>query len=281
MNKIRFSANMDTNYIFHMLSVSKCGYDNEYGKQYRHLYSESDLSVFQENESLLTVRGGEHRGDLYNLLVCEPARALIPAKEYYSRIIAKSRSGRIPQDLHPYIDILCRISEVMVKYYDIYADSIWEKEHRKILAYIPCVRPLFERIDFTERAEELVGCGLNADCFTAMLVTSVENGAEGIDISDSQDVFGIERDPMDSLFFIGHEYIIYLLFHALKNEDAFKSFDTWKITEGLAEYYLKQILGETRFFDSQKNIVDFFDEYCHPKKMTAVELYRKALNVFR
>ena len=28
MNKIKFIANPDTNFIFHMFSVAKCGYDN-------------------------------------------------------------------------------------------------------------------------------------------------------------------------------------------------------------------------------------------------------------
>ena len=28
MNKILFSADPDINYVFHMLSVAKCGYDN-------------------------------------------------------------------------------------------------------------------------------------------------------------------------------------------------------------------------------------------------------------
>ncbi len=33
MNKIVFAVNKDTNYVFHMLSVSKCGYDNAYGEK--------------------------------------------------------------------------------------------------------------------------------------------------------------------------------------------------------------------------------------------------------
>ena len=32
MNKILFSADPEISYIFHMLSVSKCGYDNAYGE---------------------------------------------------------------------------------------------------------------------------------------------------------------------------------------------------------------------------------------------------------
>ena len=38
MNKILFSADPDINYVFHMLSVSKGGYDNAYGEKYRGRY---------------------------------------------------------------------------------------------------------------------------------------------------------------------------------------------------------------------------------------------------
>lgn len=40
MNKIKLIANRETNYVYHMLSVAKCGYDNDYGRKYRGLYEE-------------------------------------------------------------------------------------------------------------------------------------------------------------------------------------------------------------------------------------------------
>ena len=67
INKIRFTANKDTNYVFHMLSVAKCGYDNEYGNHYRHLYPKEDLALLKSNEKLITVCGGEHCGMLYGI----------------------------------------------------------------------------------------------------------------------------------------------------------------------------------------------------------------------
>jgi hypothetical protein len=108
-------------------------------------------------------------------------------------------------------------------------------------------------------------------------VTSVEDGAEAIDISDEQDVFGIEREPIDAVYFIGHEFIIYLLFHALRNENAFKHVDTWAATEGLAEFYLKKIMGDTRFFNRQQEYVRFYERCAEESSLSAVELYRKAL----
>lgn len=248
-----------------------------YGDYYKDLYPEEDLALLKENEKLITVCGGEHCGVLYGTLVGAPACAKVSAKEYYADLIRMAENNQVPEEFEKYIEIVCRISEVMIKHYDTYVNTIWDIEKKKIVEYIPKVLDLFEKSNFTEKVEEIVGCRLGSDFFTATLVTSVENGAEAIDISHEQDLFGIVRTPMDAFYFIGHEFIIYLLFEALKEENAFKGFDTWNITEGLAEFYLKQVMGDTRFFNAQQKYVDYFENCCCSEKLTAVELYKKGL----
>ncbi|MDO4945490.1 MAG: hypothetical protein Q4E74_09865 [Ruminococcus sp.] len=286
MNKIRFTANKDTNYIFHMLSVAKCGYDNAYGLNFRGLYPYKDLAVFKDNERLLTVRGGEHCGILYGLMVCQPACAKVSAKEYYNNLIKLGnliKSGNhidgVDEALIPYTDIIISISEIMVRHYDSYIENIWESEKEKIENYIPQVLDLFETSNFTEKAEELVGCKLHSDYFTATLVTSVYGGAEAIDISrenDLLDVFGIERNYLDAIYFIGHEFIIYLLLNALNDENAFKCLETWSLTEGLAEFYLKKIMGDTRFFNSEQKYAEFYENCEKTEPLSVAELYKSA-----
>lgn len=279
MNKIKFIANPDTNFIFHMFSVAKCGYDNAYGRCYRDKYPEHDLILFQKNELLFTVCGGEHCGELYNLMVTEPARAKMKAKDYYANLIQIADRGKVPESFKKYTDIVCELSAVMIKHYDYYISDIWPAEKKKIEAYIPTVLRLFEETNFTDRAEKFVGCNLLSEYFIATLVTSVENGAEAIDIDKEQDVFGIVRDPLDAFYFIGHEFIIYLLFNALKEEDAFQNYNHWHLTEGLAEYYLKKVNGDTRFFNSQQKYVEFYEK-CAEGEISAAQLYRKALRLF-
>lgn len=279
MNKIRFIANKDTNYVFHMLSVSKCGYDNVYGGRYAPRYPQEDLAVLKAHERLITVCGGEHCGALYGIFVCEAACAKSSAKDYYTRLMQRATEGDIPVALSEYQEIICQLSAVMIKHYDDYIENIWCAEKSKINRYIPAVQHLFEDSNFTEKAEEVIGRQLPHDFFVATLVSSVENGAEAIDISDEQDVFGIERTPTDAFYFIGHEFIIYLLFHVLKEEKAFTELNTWNITEGLAEYYLKQILGDTRFNIHEK-YVSFFEQTNCQKQLSAAALYRKGLSFF-
>ncbi len=283
MNKIKFTANKDTNYIFHMLSVAKCGYDNAYGEYYRSRYLEKDLMVLKSNEKLLTVSGGEHCGALYDLMVSEPACAEVSAKEYYYSLIdfeKKVINGNVPNTIDPvniqYAESIICIAEIMGKYYDDYVENIWQDEKNKIENYIPQLRTAFENVQFTDKAEKWLGCQLPSELFKVTFVTSVEGGAEAIDISQSQDVFGIERGFEDAFYFIGHEFIIYLLMNVLGNENAFKTFDTWEATEGLAEYYLKKIMGNIRFKEHRK-YVEYY-ENCEKKvPLSPVELYRQAL----
>ena len=277
MNTLHFTANPDTNYVYHMLSVARVGYDNAYGARFRPDYPAEDLAVLKGYEELLTVCGGEHCGELYHMMVTLPACAEQSAKEYYTDLLDEAISGPVPPEAEVYRPIVADICRVMIRHYDDYVARIWPGQEADIRRYIPQVEARFASSDFTARAVELVGCGLPGETFTATMVTSVENGAEAIDISKELDVFGIVRNPVDAFYFIGHEFIIYLLKNALKDEDAFRSFETWPITEGMAEYYLKRILGDTRFFTEQVKIVDFLEQQ---PELPAAELYRLACQEF-
>ena len=246
----------------------------------RPLYPREDLELLKSFEDLITVRGGSHCGVLYPIVVCEAACAAVSAKESYAGLMRGASSHDIPESLEKYHDAICRICTVMIRHYNFFTGRIWNREQRKITEFIPAVQKLFEDSGFTEKAEQAVGSRLPRDFFTVSLVTSVENGPEAIDISQDQDVFGIERSPLDAFYFIGHEFIIYLLFNALKEENAFKELRTWNLTEGLAEYYLKQVLGDTRFFNAQAEYVSFFEQANTAAPSDAATLYRKGLEAF-
>jgi len=276
MNKILFSADPDINYVFHMLSVAKCGYDNAYGEKYRGMYDSADMKCIKDLEFPLTVRGGEHCGDWYGPMVCEPARSGLTAKQYYMETIAWIESGKLdlPDDTLASIVRVCR---VMIRYYDDFMENSWPEEKRRITGYIDTMRKLFEESDFSMKAEALVGVSLPEPGFTAALVSSVEGGAEAIDITDTQDVFGIDRDPEAEKAFISHEFMIYLLRIALKNENAFLSFENWMLTEGLAEYYLQKIDSNSRSFQSCQEQAEVYRQLESTCGTDAVMLYRAAL----
>ena len=282
MNKIRFEIDPNVNYLYHMLSVARCGYDNDYGAKYRPLYPAEELAVFSDNRELLTIQGGVHWGELYSLLIFNPAGYAESLPDYYGEVLATCesiRAGVIPEwvdePLIPYTALIGQLSQILLKHRDAYLRDIFPGERARIAEAIVPVQAWFEAHDFTARAEELVGCELAAEAFTATMVSSVAHGPEAIDLTPEKDLFGIDRSTMDAVYFIGHEFIIYLLKSALREEDAFRSNATWPLTEALAEYYLKRLMGDTRFFDGQREWRMFYER--QSPGLTAVQRYRLAL----
>ena len=277
MNKIIMIASRETNYIYHMLSVARCGYDNDYGAKHRSDYPEEDLAVLKKHERLITCAGGSHWGELYTLMLCYPAAEWAgDAKSFYGEIIRQADSGDVPEQYLALAPAAREIADVMVRHYDRYVNQIWPEDRRLLEDYISRVMPLFERSGFSERAETAVGCTLPTEAFYPTMVTSVQHGAEAIDISKDRDVFGITRSPEDSFLFIGHEFIIYLLKQALHEEDAFRRFETWEATEALAEYYLRELTGKTLFSGTEKWL-DLYSQCAGDAGKSAAALYREAL----
>lgn len=263
-----------------MLSVSKCGYDNSYGEKYRSRYYAGDLKCLKDQERHLTVCGGEYCGDWYGPMVCEPAKVEMSAKEYYAETIAwiEADNLKLPKDE---LDSIIRVCRVMIRCYDDYMDNIWPTEKKRIDEYIDAMCTVFAESDFTERAEKLVGVSLNPPGFTAALVSSVEGGAQAIDITDTQDVFGIDRSAEAEKIFISHEFIIYLLKIALKDEYDDQSSENWTLKEGLAEYYLQKIEGDVRSFQSCQKQAECYRQLESICGTDAVTLYREASKAIR
>lgn len=118
MNKIKTKVSRETNFVYHMLSVAKCGYDNEYGTKYAApLHSADDLEVLKKNETLITVKGGEHCGELYWWLVSLPASSDEAASLYYEAF---------KQEHHQKSDSITPICDVMIRNYPIFCDKVWE-----------------------------------------------------------------------------------------------------------------------------------------------------------
>lgn len=278
MNKIRFEIDPEINYLYHMLSAAGCGYDNAYGQQHRGLYPPEELAVFADNRDLLTIEGGKHWGALYSLLIFVPAGLGRPLAEYYAEVLEICRSiaaGTVPDgvdaSLVPHAPLIARLAEILLKHRDRYVRDVFPQDRERIEAAIAPVRAWFESHDFTDRAERLVGCPLDAAAFTATMVASVADGPEAIDLTAEKDLFGIDRTTTDAVYFIGHEFIIYLLKNALREEDAFRTNATWPLTEGLAEYYLKQVMGDVRFFQGQQRWRAFYEQ--QGPGLTAAQLY--------
>lgn len=257
MNKIRVEINPVTNYVFHMLSAAGVGYDNDYGRRWRHTLPEEDIALLKSYAQQLTVKGGEHCGEWYHPLVIVPARGEVLPEDYYAAVA------------DPAMAEVCR---VMGGHYQAYLKDVYPESLREVQPYAAELQRMLDESSLTERAEALVGETIEG--FRVMLVNSVARGPEAIDISEDQDVFGMGRTCREEMLFIGHEYIIYLLKKALEGTAAFQTMDTWPLTEGLAEFYLLQLYGDIGFFRQVRNVVDFYQR--QKSGLSVRELYLRA-----
>ena len=233
MSRIAVEVQPAACFVYHMLSVARCGYDNDYGAAYRPLHDPADLAALKAHERLLTVAGGEHCGALYWPLIAIPARGERPADKSY-RMLREQASGE-------HRDVMRSVCEIMLRAYPVYMKQVYPESRARLEPMATQTGALLG--DFTDRAEALLGCKPAFSRFHALLVDSVAYGAECIDISADQDVFGIDRTPAEEALLIEHEYVIYLLKEALRDANAFRP-DTWALTEGLASHYLALLLGD-------------------------------------
>lgn len=145
--KIIVTVTENSNYVYHMLSVAKCGYDNAYGDKYKELYSKEDLAILRENASAITVVGGEHEGSLYTPLIADAA-ALDDSEsivDYYRSIIENAE--RIARDHGEQKETVESLANVFIKCYEIYNEKVWPSDKEKAEAQVALFQQKFDEMD--------------------------------------------------------------------------------------------------------------------------------------
>lgn len=237
-------ATENSNYVYHMLSVAKCGYDNDYGDKYKELYSQDDLEVLKKNASAITVVGGEHEGRLYGPIVAEAA-ALDDSEsivDYYQNLLENAES--IAKEFGEQKETVEELASVFIKCYKIYDEEVWPAEQETIEAQVEMCQKKFDEMDLVSKWEEKLGYQAKED-FHVMFVDSLENGPEAILIADNKDIFTIP-DPEYiemKINFISHELGVSIIkqngFYGIT--DTSELLKHYSIFEGVAEYYNRQI----------------------------------------
>jgi len=256
INRIKPIISIDTSYVFHMLSVAKCGYDNDYGSRHAHLHPAADLAVLKQREHMLTVKGGEHMGMLYPLLVIFPAAMEHAAERYYG-------GAQYWFGLHGWgapADDVVAVSGVMARNFGIFREQVWPGIKAELAAYAAEVQAAFEQNVLTAKLEELVGIMPEYELFYPIFTNSLEGGAEAIDVTDNRHIFGIGRDVASAVQFIAHEYIISLLKQALRDTAAFTiSMQYWLQIESLAAYYYGKVFAGEHLFIKDRTFIEFYE----------------------
>ena len=295
VNKIIPKIAKGSCYVFHMLSCAGCGYDNDYGRKYASIHSESSLAALKKREKLITVKGGEHFGQLYWIIVCVPAAIETAVDLYYNQVYSlfNTKSGDIMEYFNPHgfsnpLEVydkwadfahdIAVISKIMADNYVIYLDRAWETERIQLLPYAEKIKKAFDTNGVSSALEEYVGVIPNTD-FYPYLCNSVDGGAEAIDVSANKHVFGIGRDVESEVRFIAHEYVIFLLKHVFTETIPLSEMmRLWIYTESLAAFYLYKVFNEKHFFlgDREQYIELYNKLHAENPSWTAKELLAAA-----
>lgn len=265
MGKIQCVYDMNNNFFFHLMSVSKIGYDNDYGKKYANTIEEKDIATLKKYEKELTMKGGEYDGKLFwtGMYAGNASDA-----------IEQIKNGQGFPGFESYTTALLEIFEVFQKYHDDYCKNIWPQEEKKLSKIVLEWQKNFDEEKLEEKAEKLTG--IKSDTiFYATLITSIAHGVEAIlyDGGDGNiyDLFGIDRDYKSARFMFLHEYIITLL----QKQILFSIEDYYRI-EGLAEYYCEELIGKSYNFTNMNKYIDFYRAKRAEKTYSPKELFEAA-----
>ncbi len=291
--KCTVEISMNTLYVFHMLSVANCSYDNEYGAKYRRFHDSADLSLLKKHEKLITAVGGQYSGQLM-FLICLPASLKENIKTLYGDIksIFNGQPDKAvalreypPQllSLNIYNSEINEICDVFIRNYDVFAQALYPIVIEEIKPYAAALQQMLDESHlFFASAQQMTQISYPFDKFVISLTNSMDNGPEAIDITNQIDVFGINRPLACELAFIQHEFIIYLFKNAFLGNYQLEFSKMWPILEGLAEFYL-DLSGAriTGFFGNCREQMEFYRaEYAQNAALLPQELFDLALRHF-
>lgn len=302
--KVKVVCHKNTNYAYHMLSVAKCVYDNEYGERYAILHDKEDLGVLKKNEKLLMCVGGEYSGELFAYFIGIPSLLGedINLKLYYNELAQlnwnkglellaetdyDSQREFFRAELEAFLKdesnkkIFVQIAEVFRDNYDIYIKEIWTESQKDIEVVAQRMNKTFSEKDYISEWENILGYEYPYEQFEVILCNSIENGPEAMNIFD-KDIFQIpkEEEYNAKIDMISHEIGIFNLMPYLYDAQNSKVFfSAYHEFESLAEYF-NQKLGHNLCsgMGDEQLIVMYKEMLEKDPNMTPKEMFEKAIS---
>lgn len=299
INRLTAIKSRNANYLYHMLSVAKVGYDNDYGNKYSSYHDKKDLEVLSRYSELITVRGGEHCGALYVLMfglpssledsvdVCDYFRNLkvllsdsyenkeeaylFTFKEMNSRDVRAMDVNHFLSMFTPLSDIIDEISDVLSRNYQVYMDNIWGDEKKKLVESIDIINEKLSKVDYISSWEQLIGGNYDQDYFKVVLCSAIEGGAEAIDIADDKDIFCVPTNMESTLQLISHEIGVYVMLSELGEVPDVRDYDEWAAFESLSAYLNELVYGsQISVWKGDKKYIEYYKKNFEVKKKDGI-----------
>ncbi len=289
MKKINIVVSKNTNYIYHMLSVSKCGYENQYGEKFKNIHHSTDLKILKKNERLLTVVGGSHFGRLYSVFVSTPAaieedsmfiRYFEGLKDLFSNnnpidnydkykdvyqtaytahrfIVTQQSSIDFYNFLADIKDTVVEICDIFINNYSKYNKYVWKRSMKELKLTKRLLQKKLDS-DINTKWENILNHKYPYGEFEVLLCNSISDGVQAIDIGYNKDVFDAKMDIASIIQYISHEVGIYIL-RDLFEHDGIDFHSNYHLIESVIEYFNPIENVSLEFSDNQGAVTQYIE----------------------
>lgn len=304
---IKAITSKTANFIFHMLSIGKCGYDNDYGSNSRKLHNSDDILCLSKLSNYITVKGGEYCGELYGICVCIPASFddCTDMLEYFNAMIDLFENGATSNNFNKYLHVyqksfgtmglrideqslydfylsclsvkeyILKILNIYLSNYELYSREVWKETCKELSIVCDKLNEISVEKDYITLWEKELDTKFKHGDFYVVLCNSIENGAQAIDISYNKDVFFPPGNTHEFFKFVSHEFGIYLLKELLSVTNTFNDFSLYKNIESVAEFYNRKICGGYSQFDWYEEFIQkYSDIYYNNPNLSVKDLFQ-------
>lgn len=261
------------NYIFHLLSVARIGYDNEYSIMYKDSISEVDKKYLKQNSQYLNFADG-FMGPLAKAFVFLPGylnfKSKKEASEYFTLLNEVIRTANyskfeerysneldkinlfMPFDCRYYLKSICRyekivfrIGEIFINNYTYYDKNIWPVEKKKLKVKALELNKKLKELNLISTWEQAVSIPFKTDKYQIILCTANQGGSDANSLGYDRNVFYYDNDLEYMLQFISHETGTHILidkFNSIMKNNEYNFELVYKAYESLCKYYNERIM---------------------------------------
>jgi hypothetical protein len=298
--QIQAMVEKGVNYIFHLMAVSRVGFDSEYADLYKDSIIPQDLESIQKHRDLLSFGFGSG-GDLVPVIIFIPAYLNLESvqvfEEYFSLInegIDKGEFGAIFKryafhfdklkiwfsldlydqyfhSLEKYHSTILTLGEIICRNLPYYENGVWIKEKDEITVTASKINDYFAQINTIIKWEDLTHCEFKFDKFQVVLCSAIKNGPNADSLGYDRVVFFSGRPPDYTRQMISHEVGTHLLIDIMKDVNNLGKFEfktVYGAYECLLKFYNRIILEDVNL---AYNISEF-------KEMEILDIYGEIFN---
>lgn len=273
-----------TNYVFHVLAVSRVNFNSDYAYIYKDTVIAEDKDYIYKQKKHLALSDDE-TGILAKIIINFPAYLNLDTKEkikeYYLLLEEGFRINSFESFLNKYSqqtesinqwplnqepinenylrslsgyeEIIRRIGAVYVRNFSVYDKRLWNVENGKMQKSAALINDFLKYANLISKWEMFTGQTFKADAYYILMCRAIEGGPNLISLSYDRSAF--YSDAQFSFFnkFISHQvgsHILIDIFADALKSGIYKFGDLYTAYENLVEFYNCQVLKVTYFYNT-------------------------------